>query len=391
MLQFLSKLFIKNHEDIHSPAVRKAYGYLCGYVGIFFNICLFIGKFLAGSVSGSIAIVADAFNNLSDAASSIITLLGFHMAGQKPDSKHPYGHGRYEYISGLLVSILIILMAFELLKSSFQKILHPQDLQFSLFILVFLVLSILVKGYMAYYNHKIGKKIASPAMKATAIDSLSDMIATSVVLLSTLLSYCLGLQIDGWCGGLVGLFILYAGVRSAIETISPLLGQAPDPDFVEKVLELVLKQDGILGVHDLIVHNYGPDKSQISLHAEVSDREDLVTIHDKIDLVEHLLKSELGCDAVIHMDPVAENNEEIHKIKEGLQMIFKDISPQISMHDLHIVSCSENTQLHFDLVVPYNFKLSDDDLIELVQEKLRLQNASFGSYETVIQVDHSTT
>ena len=259
MVTLLAKLFIRDHENVTDSGVRQAYGMLCGIVGIFFNLILFTTKALAGFFSHSIAITADAFNNLSDAASSIITLAGFKMAGQKPDSDHPFGHGRIEYISGLLVSILIVLMGFELVKSSVSKIFHPEVPDYSPVIIGILVFSILVKCYMALYNRSIGSRIGSVAMKATAIDSLSDMIATTVVLIGTIVSAASGIIIDGYCGVLVGMFILYSGFVAAKDTISPLLGQPPEPELVQQINDIVLSYDDVTGIHDLIVHNYGSD------------------------------------------------------------------------------------------------------------------------------------
>lgn len=304
MITFLAKLWIKDYQKTDLPEVRQAYGVLCGGVGIGFNILLFLGKFLAGLLSNSIAITADAFNNLSDAGSSLITLVGFKMAGQKPDPGHPFGHGRIEYLTGLLVSLLIILMGFELTTSSFDKILHPEDTLCTPVVIGILAASIVVKFYMFLYNRRTGKKIDSAAMTATATDSFSDMLSTTVVLAATLIGHFTGLHIDGFCGLLVGLFILIAGLRSAGETISPLLGQPPQKEFVDKIEQIVLSHDEILGLHDLIVHDYGPGRTMISLHAEVPASGDLLHLHDTIDNIERELKKELHCDAVIHMDPV---------------------------------------------------------------------------------------
>lgn len=290
MVTLLAKLFIKKTDDIKNPSVRQAYGILCGAVGIFLNLCLFAGKFAAGSVSNSIAITADAFNNLSDAGSSIITLIGFKMAGQKPDPHHPFGHGRIEYISGLLVSVIILLMGAELLKSSFAKILQPEMPDFSPAAIMILPASILVKCYMFLYNRQLSKKLDSAAMAATAADSLSDTVATSAVLAATLIGHYANIAIDGWCGMLVGLFICYAGYTAARDTISPLLGQAPDPEFVNQINDIVMSHEEILGIHDLIVHNYGPGRILISLHAEVPADGNFLALHDKIDIIEHELR-----------------------------------------------------------------------------------------------------
>lgn len=384
MVHFLSCLFIKNREDTSDPSVRQSYGILCGAVGIFFNILLFAGKFLAGTLGNSIAIVADAFNNLSDAGSSIITLIGFKMAGQKPDPDHPFGHGRIEYISGLLVSIIILIMAFELIKSSFRKIIHPEELSFSPLIVAILLLSILVKCYMSCYNRKIGKKISSAAMMATAADSFSDTLATTAVLAATLVSHFTGLAIDGYCGVLVGLFIGYTGFTAARDTISPLLGQAPDPEFVKQITDIVMSYDSVIGIHDLIVHNYGPGRILISLHAEVPADGDILTMHDMIDLIEHELRDTLHCSAVIHMDPVCVGDEETNTLKELVKGYLREIDTAITMHDFRIVRGPSHTNIIFDVVVPYDFKLTDGELIAEITGRIQQENPS---YFTVIDVD----
>lgn len=393
MIRILANLLIKNPTEYQNPAVRKAYGMLCSVTGIFFNLLLFGFKLLAGLLSGSIAIMADAFNNLSDAVSSVITLLGFQLAGQKADSEHPFGHGRFEYISGLFVAILIVFMAFELIKSSLQKIFHPETLDYSILIVIILLASILVKGYMAYYNRSVGKMIDSAAMLATSIDSFSDMLSTSVVLLSTILSHYTTLILDGWCGILVGLFILYSGLKAAWETISPLLGQAPDPEFVQKVKDIVLSQEEILDVHDLIVHNYGPGRSQVTLHAEVSAQNNLVSIHEKIDSVEHRLKRELGCDAVIHMDPVEEQSSLSGTLKTKARSILHEMDPALALHDFHLINDPKDPQIHFDLVIPYRYPTPDAEVLKMVVERLTegKLNAPSGSdlvYRFVIEIDH---
>lgn len=384
MVTLLTKIFIKDSKNTSSPAVRQAYGMLCGVVGIGLNLLLFAGKFFAGLLSGSIAITADAFNNLSDAGSSIITLIGFRMAGQKPDPGHPFGHGRIEYISGFLVSLLILLMAFELIKGSVEKIFHPQELTFSPVIVVILAVSILVKCYMALYNARIGRQLDSAAMKATATDSLSDMLATAVVLAATLVSHYAKLSIDGYCGVLVGLFILYAGFQAARDTLNPLLGQAPDPAFVKQIEEIVMSYEPILGIHDLIVHNYGPGRILISLHAEVSADGNLLELHDTIDLAEHRLHNELGCSAVIHMDPVCIHDEQTQRLKIMAQHVISTIDERLTLHDFRIVAGPTHTNLIFDVVTPYDFDYSDAGLCELISRRLKEQDAS---YCAVIEVD----
>lgn len=384
MITILTQIFIKDYKNTSSPAVRQAYGMLCGAVGIGLNLLLFAGKFFAGLLSGSIAIMADAFNNLSDAGSSIITLIGFRMAGQKPDPGHPFGHGRIEYISGFLVSLLILLMALELLKSSIEKILHPQELTFAPLVVIILAASILVKCYMALYNARIGRQIDSAAMKATATDSLSDMLSTAVVLAATLLSHFTNLYIDGYCGVLVGLFILYAGFQAARDTVSPLLGQAPEPTFVKQIEDIVMSYESILGIHDLIVHNYGPGRILISLHAEVPADGDLLKLHDTIDLAEHRLHSELGCSAVIHMDPVCVHDEQTQRLKIMVQHVVSTIDERLTIHDFRIVTGPTHTNLIFDVVTPYDFDYSDAGLCELINRRLKEQDAS---YCAAIEVD----
>lgn len=384
MITLLSKLFIKDREDVKNPKVRQAYGMLCGAVGILLNLCLFTGKFLAGFISNSIAITADAFNNLSDAGSSIITLIGFKMAGQKPDPDHPFGHGRIEYISGLLVSVIILLMGFELLKSSATKILHPEELTFSPVILAVLLTSILVKCYMFFYNRNLGKRLDSSAMMATGTDSLSDTLATTVVLISTLVAHFSGLAIDGWCGVAVGLFICYAGINAAKDTVSPLLGQAPDREFVNQVNNIVMAHEEVIGIHDLIVHNYGPGRILISLHAEVPADGDILTLHDVIDTIEHELRDTLDCHAVIHMDPVQVGDEETERLKEIVKKYLSEIDSSLTMHDFRIVTGPTHTNLIFDVVTPYDFSMSDNELISEITHRIQQDNPN---YYTVIEVD----
>lgn len=386
MITLLSRIFLRGNIDIKSQSARQAYGMLCGAVGIFLNLCLFAGKFLAGLISHSIAITADAFNNLSDAGSSVITLIGFKMAGQKPDPHHPFGHGRIEYISGLLVSVIILLMGIELLQTSVSKIIHPEEPAFSPLILVILILSICVKGYMFFYNRTLGKRLDSAAMLATAADSFSDALATTVVLISTLVSHFTGLAMDGWCGILVGLFICWSGFCAARDTINPLLGQAPDKEFVQQINDIVTAHQTILGIHDLIVHNYGPGRILISLHAEVPADGDILELHDLIDNIEHELRDTLHCHAVIHMDPVCAGDEETMRLKDLVKGYLAEIDERISMHDFRIVTGPTHTNLIFDVVAPYGFPMTDDELITAIGERVRRDNPN---YFAVIEVDQA--
>lgn len=389
MIQLLAKLWIKDYRETKKPEVRQAYGVLCGGVGIFLNICLFLCKVIGGMVSGSIAVTADAFNNLSDAGSSIITLVGFKMAGQKPDSQHPFGHGRIEYLSGFLVSVVILIMAFELLKSSVNKIIHPEPIEASLFIMVILICSILVKVYMCMYNKAIARRIDSATMDATAMDSLSDSISTSVVFLTTLLAYFWGIQIDGYCGVLVALFVFWTGFQAAKETINPLLGQPPEPAFVKQVEEIVMsyEQQGVLGIHDLVVHNYGPGRVMLSVHVEVPAKGNILELHDMIDNIEHRLARELNCSAVIHMDPISIDDELTNELKASVAEIIEKKSEKLHFHDFRIVQGPTHTNVIFDLEVPYDMKEEDGELVEELQKEIQKLSTESMKYFAVIDVD----
>ena len=387
MITLLARLFLK--PDGKSEAdLRKAYGVLCGAAGIGLNILLFLGKFFAGTLAGSIAITADAFNNLSDAGSSFVTMLGFQLAGQKPDSDHPFGHGRIEYLSGLGVSLLILLMGFELAKSSLEKILHPQPVEFDLLVLAILAVSIAVKLYMFFYNHRLGKKLNSSAMLATATDSLSDTVATTAVLVATLVGHFSGLMIDGWAGILVALFILWSGFNAARDTINPLLGTPPTHEFVEEIRDLVMAHPAIIGIHDLIVHDYGPGRVMISLHAEVSAAGNVLDIHDEIDNVEKELQEKLGCHAVIHMDPIVIDDGVTADTRKRVQALVHCIDDQISIHDFRMVVGPTHTNVIFDAVVPFGFHLADDEVAKKIQDAGR---ALDGNYYAVVTVERSYT
>lgn len=387
MVTLLGRLFIRQ-EGREESEVRKAYGVLCGAVGIFFNVLLFAGKFFAGTLSGSIAITADAFNNLSDAGSSVVTLLGFQLAGQKPDPEHPFGHGRMEYLSGLVVSMLILLMGVELGKSSLEKILHPEEVEFSPLIVGILCVSIAVKLYMFLYNKRIGKKLGSTAMEATAMDSLSDCVATTAVLAATLVGHFTGLRIDGWCGILVACFILWSGIGAARDTLDPLLGTPPTAEFVGRIRDLVMAHKGIIGIHDLIVHDYGPGRVMISLHAEVSASENVLELHDEIDNVETELREKLGCEAVIHMDPIVTDDGITEETRERVAALIHCIDDDINIHDFRMVSGPTHTNLIFDAVVPFGFRLSDEEVEKKIKAAVR---ALDGNYYAVVKVERSYT
>lgn len=387
MISLLSRLLIKDNTNYTSPAVRLRYGMLCGAVGIGFNILLFIGKIITGTLTGSIGITADAFNNLSDAGSSAITLVGFRLSDTKADKEHPFGHGRFEYISGLIVSMAILLMGFELGKTSIEKIITPEPVTFSYLAIGVLICSILVKLYMFFYNRGIGKKIDSAAMRATAMDSFSDVTATSVVLLSMFVGKWTGWMIDGYTGLAVAMFILYTGVRAAQETISPLLGQPPSKEFVERIEHIVLAHEGIIGVHDLVVHDYGPGRVMVSLHAEVPADGNMIHLHDAVDNLEKLLKEECGCETVIHMDPVETNNAETNRLRDETRTILRELDERLTLHDFRVVTGPTHTNLVFDIVVPFEFPMTDDAVHKAVSERI---HALEGRCYAVIQIDKSS-
>lgn len=386
MVKLLSGIFIKNKNT--KEELRTAFGMMCSYLGIALNIILFAIKFFAGAVSGAISITADAFNNLSDSGSSFITLLGFRLGKKKPDPGHPFGHGRMEYLSGIAVSVLIVLMGFELLSSSVEKIFNPEAVEINLLVIVILVVSVVIKVYMYTYNKKYGTLYSSPAMQATATDCLSDALSTSVVLTSMLITRFTNVNIDAYCGCAVALFILYAGAKSAYETVQPLLGQAPEKETVDRIEEIVMSHSIVLGMHDLLVHDYGPGRLIVSLHAEVSADGDIIEIHDEIDNIEKELSEKLSCLAVIHMDPIVTDDEDVIKWRNLTKDVCSEISKEISIHDFRMVKGNTHTNLIFDIVVPFGFSFSDDDLKQKVTEKIKQEDEKFF---TVITVDKDYT
>ncbi len=384
MISILSKIFIENKNITDENEKRNIFGTLCGAAGIVLNILLFAIKYFAGIVSGSIAVTADAFNNLSDAGSSVITLVGIRMASKKPDRDHPFGHGRMEYLSGLAVSVIIILVGVELFRSSVDKIMNPSPVDTSIVAIVILVISIAVKCYMFFYNRSIGKKINSAGMKATALDCIGDAVATSVVLISTVISHFTQIQIDGWCGLLVSLFIVVAGVRSVKETVNPLLGMPPEKEFLEQIETITLSYEKIIGIHDLIVHDYGPGRVVVSLHAEVSGKEDIFDLHDMIDNAERKLADELGCIAVIHMDPVETDNEVTMEIRERIVAAISELNEEITIHDFRVVPGTSHTNIIFDAVIPHEIKKTDsvirDEITDFISDR-------FENYNAVVNID----
>ena len=386
MISLLVKWLIPNRDKVENSEVRRAWGSLCGFMGIALNLLLFAGKLAAGALSGSIAVTADAFNNLSDAGSSVVTLLGFRLAGKKPDADHPFGHGRMEYVSGLAVAGLILLMGAELAKSSVEKILRPEAVSFSWLAAAILLVSIGVKVYMYLYNKAVGKKIRSAAMAATASDSLSDTAATAAVLLAMLVGHWSGVQLDGWTGLLVALFILWSAVQAARDTVSPLLGQSPDPLLVKEIEELVMAHDAVVGVHDLVVHDYGPGRRIISLHAEVPADGQVLALHDVIDNIEAELSRKLHCEAVIHMDPVVVGDPQVDALHEKVAALVRTIDPRITIHDFRIVPGATHTNLIFDAVIPFDEQLTRP---QVAAQICQLVQGLDGRYRAVVKIENS--
>lgn len=388
MVTLLSHLFIKQNQEYSNPNVRRAYGVLTGALGIVLNILLFTAKCLVGFFCGSVSIMGDAFNNLSDAGSSFITMIGFQLSGKEPNPQHPFGHGRIEYISGLAVSVMIIVMGFEVLKTSFEKVLHPEQMEVSLLTVLILLASIAVKVYMSVYNGAYGKKLDSSAMKATATDSLSDCIATFVVLLSMIIYYFWHVNLDGWSGFVVAGFILFAGINSAKDTLNPLLGEAPDEEFVREIEKTVMAHSEVVGVHDMVVHDYGPGRLMISLHAEVPGNMNIYVLHDVIDLVEFEIKQKYNCDAVIHMDPIATDDEQVMSLRKEIEEIVNLYDSQLTMHDFRMVAGPTHTNLIFDVVVPQGYKVKDKDVSFELAKRI---NQKWSNYFAVIKVEKRYT
>ena len=384
MITLLSRLFISDHEKTDLPEVRRRYGVLSGTVGIFLNLLLFAGKLFAGLLVRSVSITADAFNNLSDAASSVITLIGFKLAGKRADRNHPFGHGRVEYITGLLISISIILVGADLAKSSLNRILYPVQTVHSGAAAAILLVSIAVKFYMFFYNRSLAEQIDSVALRSTAMDSISDCAATFAVLLCQLLSAKFGLHLDGWCGLAVSLFILHAGIRSALDTVSPLLGMAPDPALSAKIEDMVLHTEGILDMHDLLIHDYGPGHQVVSLHAEIPSDFTLVHAHEIIDRLETRLDRELGVMSVIHMDPVDSKDHQAHLLRSRVLKKLKSMDPEAGLHDFRILRGDDIPAVSFDAQFPFSYKETDDNILLDLTDYI---GRELPGYQAVIRVD----
>lgn len=383
MIKLLAKLFIKNHTDYSNPVVRNRYGVLTGAVGIALNFLLFVGKFVAGLITSSISVTADAFNNLSDAGASVITICGYKFAEKPADDDHPFGHGRVEYIASLLVSIIIIVMGFELGLSSIEKIITPAEITFDYVSLGILIASILVKFYIFIYNRGIGKRINSAPMKATATDSLSDCISTVAVIIGLVVYTVFGLNIDGYIGILVAVFILKAGFEAVKDSIAPIIGERADEEYVADIKKTVLSYENIIGVHDLIVHNYGVGENVISMHAEVPAEMGFMEAHELIDIIENDLKKKYASCVTLHMDPVEAETETSIKYKMLVNKIVKEIDPDMSIHDFRMTDGLKYRNLIFDVEVPFKVKLSDSEISERIAKRIKEEDDGLNAVITV--------
>lgn len=385
MKQFIIKHFVKNPDDLKDPDTRQSYGSVAGGVGIVSNLILCIFKIGAGLIFSSIAILADGINNLADASGSLITLVGFKLAGRKPDKDHPYGHGRTEYLAGLIVSVMVLAIGLSLFKTSVEKTIHPEPLEFSILTIVILVLAICIKLWQTSFNVSVGKLIDSDALLATGADSRNDVISTSAVLLSVIIGKFAGINVDGPVGIIVALFIIWSGIGLIKETIAPILGQAPDEELVANIITTVVKDDFVLGVHDVIVHDYGPGRLFASLHAEVDGSRDIYEIHDAIDNLEFKVMDEYNVLLVIHMDPVDTKDPFVFRAKEYIDEIIRDIDGVESFHDVRAVSGPTHTNIVFDIVVEYSCKYKDEELKEMISAKLKKFDPTFNA---VMNIDH---
>lgn len=386
MTDFLLHTFVKDAEQVENPQVRERYGMLSSMVGVCCNVLLFVCKFLLGTLTNSIAISADAFNNLSDVGSSMVTYIGFKLASKPADADHPFGHGRIEYLSGLLVSFLILMVGVEVGKGAIDKTFHPTPVEFSVIAMIGLLLSIGVKLWMGGFNKKLGKKINSAAMEATAADSISDAISTSATMITVLAAAFTDLPLDGIIGLLVAVLILKAGWTAMQDTLSPLLGQKADPELVKAIEEQLITYDGILGIHDLIVHDYGPGRRFASVHAEVPANKDMLLSHDIIDTAEREVGSALNIELVIHMDPIETDDSATTIMRQLVAEKVKEIDPNFTIHDFRMVIGGELTNLIFDIVVTRDTKLTDQQVKDEIQKKMKAMDPNC---YTVVLVDHS--
>lgn len=385
MTNLLIKLLVKNSHNVQDPEVRAVYGKLSGWIGIVCNVLLCIGKFTAGLISGSVSIIADAANNLSDASSSIISLLGFKLSEKSADAEHPYGHARYEYLSGLIIAFLVLLIGFELLKSGISKIITPSPVEFSWISIGILAVSILVKLWMMLFNMKIGRLIESQTLKATAVDSRNDCISTLAVLIAAVISRYAAIELDGWMALLVAGFILYSGIQLIREAMSPLLGKAPSPEMTEAIRKKILSYEGVLGTHDLMVHDYGPGRMFASVHVEMAAERDVLESHDVIDNIERDFLRD-GLNLLVHFDPIVTADDAVNDTRHEISEIVKTIDGSLTIHDLRMVVGPTHTNVIFDCVVPHDFSMTDAQLKAEINRLVRTRHAE---YYCVITVENN--
>ena len=386
MTNLLIKLFIKNKDDVENQEVRGKYAMLSSITGIIVNVLLSAFKIIIGVIANSMSIISDGLNNVSDAGSSIVTMIGFKLSQKRVDEDHPWGHGRMEYITALFVDILIILVGFELLQSSVEKIIHPELPEISNITIILLVVAILVKLWLFLFYRKIAKKINSAAIKGTAYDSISDSVSTLAVLISAFVARFAGISIDGYVSLLVSLFILVTGAKAIKEIIDVLLGQKPDPDFVKSIQDFTKNYKEINGIHDIMVHDYGPGRKIVSFHAEVPANSNILKAHDIIDQMEQDIFEKFGCITTIHMDPIVVDDEEINAMRAETEKIVKEIDENYSIHDFRMTDGGERINLIFDLVIPAGAKIDVDNLISEVRKEIHSKNPK---YYAVIKVEHS--
>lgn len=371
MTNLLIKLFVKNREDVQNPKVRSNYATLSSITGIIANFLLFIGKLVIGILSASVAIIADAFNNIGDAGSSVVTLIGFRFSGKHADKEHPMGHGRYEYISAFIVDVLIIFVGVELFKSSIEKIIEPQATDIGTVTLVFLGVAIAVKAWLFFFYRKIAKTINSSAIRGASFDSISDVVATTLVFISALLSKFANLNIDGYAGIFVAAFIFYTGIKAAKETIDLLLGGTPDKEILKKISDFVKEYPEVIGIHDVMVHDYGPGRQIISFHAEVSAKSDFSYVHDVIDNIERDFQKKYGYIVTIHLDPIVVDDEKVNEMYDFVKATVKEVDESFSVHDFRMTYGGNHINLIFDLSIPVDTKMSDEDAAKAVEEKIK--------------------
>ena len=384
MRKLLLKLFVKNYNDISNPTVRSKYGILSGIVGIVVNVILCSIKIIAGVLSGSVSILADGINNLSDAGTSIVTMVGFKLSSAPADEKHPFGHERIEYISGMIVSIIIILIGFSLFTTSIEKIITPTDVEINEYLFIILGIGIILKLWQGIFNRGLGKKINSTALLATSQDSINDVISTSAVILGMIISLIFNINVDGYVGLLVSLFIFKSGIDLVKDAAAPLIGVNPTDEEIEEVTSKILSYEGVLGIHDLVFHSYGPSKKFITAHAEVDANANFIECHDIMDNIEKDFKKDLNIDLVIHMDPIDISNPETLKLRTMVLDIITGYDEKFTMHDFRVVHGNTHTNILFDLVIPYKYPIEIFQIKKELSELIKLQNDKL---EVIINID----